>query len=57
MNNHFQPVGSDGLPVYANLWAAGGTLAGADPIHERSLEGIAIGTGMAAAEEIASQIA
>lgn len=57
VNNHFQPVGSDGLPVYANLWAAGGTLAGADPIHERSLEGIAIGTGMAAAEEIASQIA
>ncbi len=49
VNRHFQPITADGAPVYANLWAAGGTLTGADVIHERSLEGIAIVTGMAAA--------
>ncbi len=45
VNENFQPIRSDGAPVYANLWAAGGTLAGADSIRERSVEGIAISTG------------
>jgi glycerol-3-phosphate dehydrogenase subunit B len=45
VNENFQPIHPDGAPVYANLWAAGGTLAGADPIRERSVEGIAVGTG------------
>jgi glycerol-3-phosphate dehydrogenase subunit B len=45
VNVNFQPIRTDGGPVYANLWAAGGTLAGADPIRERSVEGIAISTG------------
>lgn len=45
VNENFQPIHSDGAPVYANLWAAGGSLAGADSIRERSVEGIAISTG------------
>ncbi len=51
-NRQFQPTSSDGQPVYGNLWAAGGLLADADPINERSLEGIAIATGMSAAQQI-----
>ncbi len=48
VNRVFQPVNAHGAPVYANLWAAGGVLAHADPILERSLEGVAIATGVAA---------
>jgi len=47
----FRPVDVAGAPVYENVWAAGGLLAHADPIRERSLEGIAIATGMAAARQ------
>jgi len=53
INPQFQPIGADGSPVYANVWAAGSILAHADPIRERSLEGIAIATGIAAANRIA----
>jgi glycerol-3-phosphate dehydrogenase subunit B len=52
VDGHFQPVGVDGEPVFTNLWACGGILTGADPIRERSLEGIAISTGIAAANDI-----
>ena len=48
----WQPVDAAGKVTYQNLWAAGGLLAHADPIRERSLEGLAIVTGMAAAESI-----
>ena len=40
-------------PLYANLWAAGGVLSGVDPIQERSLEGIALTSGLAAADALA----
>lgn len=50
----FQPIYPSGEPVYANLWAAGGILAGADPIRERSLTGIGVVTGMATANQIIS---
>lgn len=46
VNANFQPIHPDGSPVYANLWAAGGALSGVDPIRERSLEGIAVGSGV-----------
>jgi glycerol-3-phosphate dehydrogenase subunit B len=52
VNREFQPINADGTPVYANLWAAGGLLAHTDPIRERSLEGIAIATGIASARQI-----
>ena len=49
VDRRFQPVDpARGQPVFANLWAAGNLLAHADPIHERSLEGVAIVTGVAA---------
>jgi len=53
VNRQFQPVDASGARVYSNLWAAGNILAHADPIRERSLEGIAIATGIAAAQHIA----
>jgi glycerol-3-phosphate dehydrogenase subunit B len=49
VNREFQPVDANGGRVYENAWAAGNILAHADPILERSLEGIAIATGSAAA--------
>jgi glycerol-3-phosphate dehydrogenase subunit B len=52
VGRNLQPVHSNGTPVFANLWAAGSALAQADAIHERSLEGIAIATGMAAARGV-----
>ena len=51
VNQQFQPI-DDGAPVFTNLRACGGILAGADPIRERSLEGIAIATGIAATQDI-----
>ena len=54
VNRQFQPVDANGSPVYANLWAAGGILAHADPIRERSLEGIAIATSRAAVQHIST---
>ena len=56
VSSSFQPVDADGRPVYTNLWAAGGALAHADPILERSLEGIAIVTGVAAADAIVREL-
>jgi glycerol-3-phosphate dehydrogenase subunit B len=53
VNREFQPVNTRGEPVFANLWAAGGLLAHADPLRERSLEGIAIATGTMAAQAVA----
>ena len=55
VNRDFQPVASDGTVLYENLWVAGNMLSGADPILERSLEGIAILTGMAAGQAIATR--
>jgi glycerol-3-phosphate dehydrogenase subunit B len=49
VNREFQPIDANGARVFANVWAAGGTLAHCDPILERALEGIAITTGSAAA--------
>ncbi len=55
VDERLQPLRADGAPVYANVWAVGGALAEADPILERSLEGIAIATGIAAAERIVGE--
>jgi glycerol-3-phosphate dehydrogenase subunit B len=53
VNRQFQPVDAGGAPVYANVWAAGGLLAHADPIRERSLDGIALATAAAAVRRLA----
>jgi glycerol-3-phosphate dehydrogenase subunit B len=55
VDDNFQPVANDGKLLYENLWAAGHMLAGADPIVERSVEGIAILSGIAAGKAIAAQ--
>jgi glycerol-3-phosphate dehydrogenase subunit B len=52
----WQPVDAAGAVVYENLWAAGGALAHADGIAERSLEGVAVATGTAVGEEIADRV-
>ncbi len=54
VNDRWQPITADGRVVYENLWAVGNLFAHADPIRERSVEGIAIGTGVAAARGIAN---
>ncbi|MGE5139215.1 MAG: glycerol-3-phosphate dehydrogenase subunit GlpB [Rudaea sp.] len=48
VNERFQPLDLAGAPVYRNVFAAGALLSDADPIRERSLEGIALATGFAA---------
>jgi anaerobic glycerol-3-phosphate dehydrogenase B subunit len=48
----FRPVDETGQPIFANLYAAGSTLAHCDPVLERSLEGTAVVSGMAAAQAI-----
>ncbi|MFZ2486730.1 MAG: anaerobic glycerol-3-phosphate dehydrogenase subunit GlpB, partial [Anaerolineae bacterium] len=55
VNAALQPVNAAGQALYTNLWVAGGALAGADPIQERSLEGIALASGMAAAQAMLNQ--
>lgn len=52
VNEAWQPINGDGNLVYPNLWAAGGLLSHIDPIRERSLEGMAVATGVAAAQSI-----
>ena len=52
VNDALQPADATGTPVYTNLWAAGGLLAHMDPILERSLEGVAIASAVAAVENI-----
>jgi glycerol-3-phosphate dehydrogenase subunit B len=56
VNGDWQPTDGAGNVVYTNLWAAGGVLAHTDPIRERSLEGVAVATGVAAAQAIAGAL-
>jgi glycerol-3-phosphate dehydrogenase subunit B len=52
VNSEFQPMDNAGEVIYNNLSVAGSALAHTDPIRERSLEGIAISTGIAASKAI-----
>jgi glycerol-3-phosphate dehydrogenase subunit B len=49
VDDRMRPLGRDGAPVHTNLRAAGLTLAHADPMREKSLEGISVATGVRAA--------
>ncbi|MCC6170304.1 MAG: anaerobic glycerol-3-phosphate dehydrogenase subunit B [Caldilineaceae bacterium] len=51
----FRPA-ADGAPRYANLWAAGSVLAHADPIHERSREGLAVACAAGAVQAILAHL-
>ncbi|MCZ7571173.1 MAG: glycerol-3-phosphate dehydrogenase subunit GlpB [Ardenticatenaceae bacterium] len=50
VDEQMRPLGPNGAPVYANLRAAGLALAHADPLREKSLEGVSVATGVRAAE-------
>ncbi|RME82931.1 MAG: glycerol-3-phosphate dehydrogenase subunit GlpB [Caldilineae bacterium] len=52
VDREFRPVSPEGKRLFANLWAAGNGLRDCDGIRERSREGIAIVTGIAAARSI-----
>lgn len=52
VNDGFQPVNGGDAPVYANLYAAGTTLAHCEVIRERSFEGVALATGYAVAQKL-----
>lgn len=52
VDGRLQPLTQGGDPVYLNLWAAGGALAGSDPIVEHSLEGVALATGITVARHL-----
>jgi glycerol-3-phosphate dehydrogenase subunit B len=49
VNHTMQPIDGDDALRFANLRVAGSALAGFDPIVERSMEGVAIASGFAAA--------
>jgi glycerol-3-phosphate dehydrogenase subunit B len=52
VNDNMQPVDTAGLPLYPNLWAAGGLLAGADRIGEGCREGIDLATTWRAVSQL-----
>ncbi len=51
-DDKMQPVDAQGQPYYANLFAVGGALAAADPLRERSLDGIALASALAAMQAL-----
>jgi glycerol-3-phosphate dehydrogenase subunit B len=51
VDGSMRPVGLDGSPLYENLFAAGGLLAGADRAVEKSADGIACATAWRAGLE------
>jgi glycerol-3-phosphate dehydrogenase subunit B len=55
VNDNLQPVDTEGKVVYRNLFAAGGILARADSMAEKSGGGIAIATGYAAGRSAAAR--
>ena len=52
VDEDMRPVDAEGQPVYLNLHAAGGLLAGAQRTHEKSGEGIALGSAATAVAAI-----
>ncbi|KPK95447.1 MAG: hypothetical protein AMJ88_00440 [Anaerolineae bacterium SM23_ 63] len=50
VNEQMQPLGADGLPIYTNLFCAGGLIAGADRSGEGSRQGIGVATAYRAIE-------
>lgn len=54
VNDAFHPIDQDGKTIYENLYAIGATLAYADTIRECSLDGVALATGYAVGEGLAT---
>jgi glycerol-3-phosphate dehydrogenase subunit B len=51
VSDRLQPEGDDGRPLAANVFLAGGAIAGYDPVGTKSRGGLAIATGYRAAKE------
>jgi anaerobic glycerol-3-phosphate dehydrogenase len=49
-------AGQEGSPRYSNLWVAGSALAHADPIRERSREGLAVASAVSAVQAILAHL-
>ena len=56
VNDSMRVLGADSTPVYTNLYAAGGNLAGATRWREKSGEGIALASALAAVETIVEEL-
>ncbi|MDR1768266.1 MAG: glycerol-3-phosphate dehydrogenase subunit GlpB [Propionibacteriaceae bacterium] len=56
VDSSMRVLGPDSAPVWANLRAAGGLLGGANRIAEKSGEGIALGSAVAAADAIIEEL-
>jgi glycerol-3-phosphate dehydrogenase subunit B len=50
VGDDLKPVGPDGAPIFENLFAAGGILAGCDRANEGSRQGIDLATAYRAVE-------
>jgi glycerol-3-phosphate dehydrogenase subunit B len=54
VNDELRPIGDDKRVLYENLLAAGTTLAGCEVIRERAFDGVALATGYAAGNLVAT---
>lgn len=57
VDDQLRPLNPSGAPVWPNLRAAGGVLAGATRWREKSGDGIAVGSAVAAADSILKELA
>lgn len=57
VDDDMHPLGADKTPVYTNVYAAGGNLAGATRWREKSGEGIALASAVRAADHILGSLA
>lgn len=57
VGNDLKPLDASGAPVYANLWAAGGILAGSSGWAEKSGDGVALASAIGAADSILKELA
>jgi len=55
-DRHFRPVGNDGKPVHANLFAAGSILADQDWVRQKCGSGLAIATAFGAVKGVGSLV-
>jgi glycerol-3-phosphate dehydrogenase subunit B len=52
-----KPLDASGAPVYSNLWAAGGIIAGSAGWAEKSGDGVALASAIGAADSILKELA
>jgi glycerol-3-phosphate dehydrogenase subunit B len=57
VGSDLKPLDASGSPVYPNLWAAGGIIAGSSGWSEKSGDGIAVASAIGAADSILKELA